>query len=274
MSNYPPPNNPLSSQPFQPTPPVGPPYQTPPKKKSKALFWVLGGCGTITVIGAIVVIGIVWWGWNKAKEIGLDPELMDKHPAVAAAKIMAATNPDVEVVSVDEDKELITIKDKKTGEIVTLTLNEARSGKVTISTKDKGNVTIDAKGDAEKGSVEIKSDEGTAKFGTGTSVTLPDWLPSYPGATPQGTYSVEGKDGQTGSYQFTTKDSIDQVVSFYEDGLKSRGLKVSTSLMRQDGKVSGATITAQGEDNKRTSFVSVIANQDGNQVSVTFEAKK
>jgi len=38
----------------------------PPKKANPAI-WVLAGCGVVMLVGAVVVVGVVWWGYHQAK---------------------------------------------------------------------------------------------------------------------------------------------------------------------------------------------------------------
>jgi hypothetical protein len=242
MSNYPPGNDPLGTQPIQPGPTQQGPYGGPPRPpatKSKALFWILGGCGTVLVLGVLVVAGVLWWGYSKAKEAGLDPELMQKSPAMAAAKIMAAANPDIEVVSADEASEMITLRDKRSGETITISLSELRDGKITFTNPEGKEVVVDAQADAQRATIEMKSAEGTATYGTGGQADLPSWLPKYPGITPQGVFSAKSGSEVNGSFAFTTTDSVDQILAFYEDGLKAGGFKVNTNVMREGGQVAG-----------------------------------
>ena len=276
MSNYVPPTSPIggpTGQPGQGFPPQQS-FTPPPQKKSNALMYVLIGCGTMLIIGVIVVFLGGYFVWNKAKQAGLDPELMQKKPALAAAKLMIAANPDIELVSVDDEKGLITVRDKKTGETVTVNLDDAQKGKVTFKKEGEDEVSIEAKGDEEKGSVEVKSGEGTAKFGSGSVDKIPDWIPLYPDAQPIGSYSAQNKDGWSGGFHFATKDSPNKVISFYEDGFKRAGLKVDTNLLTQNGKTSGGLATGEDTAKKRTVSVNAIASEEGTQVTVVFEMKQ
>src|SRR5215467_2111425 len=108
---YPPPPGGYS----QGAPPPG--YGAPPPKKSNALFWILGGCAGIIVIGAIAFIVLSYFVYNKAKQVASD---IQDRPALAAAKALTAFNPDVDVVSTDDEKGTITIRNKKTGETITI----------------------------------------------------------------------------------------------------------------------------------------------------------
>ncbi|HLG15738.1 MAG TPA: hypothetical protein VJH03_14725 [Blastocatellia bacterium] len=251
MSNYAPPTAPMA----------------PPPKKSNALWWVLGGCGTLVLIGIIVVVGFVYWGVNKVQE-AVD------HPAQTMANLIAAGNPEVEVVSVDEEKGLITFRNKKDGSTVTINLDEAQGGEISFEEKGKGSVSIKTDGDGSSGSLEIKSEEGTAKFGGGAPEELPDWLPNYPGADVEGNFSMKGSKGDAGSFGFTTEDSVEQVINYFEAELKVAGLKVTTSFVRGDGRVSYGIATANNAAKDRKAVVTATASGKGSQVSVSFESKE
>src|SRR5438128_5546799 len=209
-SNHVPPTTPFGGTPQQP------PAQ-PAKKGSKVLIGIVVGCGALIIIGIIIVVVGGFFVWNKAKQAGLDPDLIQKRPALAVAKMMVAANADIELVSVDDDKGLITVRDKKTGETVTVNLDEAEKGKVVFKQEGKGEVSIEANGYESKGSLEVKTPEGTAKFGSGSIDKLPDWLPAYPGTQPEGSYSAKTAEGESGGFHFTTKDSPEKVIGFYED---------------------------------------------------------
>lgn len=244
-----------------------PPIDAQPKKKSP-LAWILIGCGSFLVLGIIVVAIGGWFVYNKAKEAGLDPELMEKNPAMATAKFITALNPDIEIVSVDDDKGMITFREKKTGKTVTVNLDDAMDGKIQFSEDGKELVTIDANG-GESGSVEIKSDKGSVKIGQGSSQDIPAWFPSYPGSAPEGTFSIQTPEGHTTSFRFVTKDSVERVSSFYEDELRETGLKVTTSTTRQAGAMGSSIVTGKERNSGgRTAVVTAISSASGTQVTV------
>lgn len=277
MSNYVPPTTPLGGPTGEPGGQAFPPQQQfppPPQKKSNVLMWVLAGCGTFLIIGIIAVFLGGYFVWNKAKEAGLDPELMQKKPALAVAKMIVAANPDVELVSVDDDKGLITVRDKKTGETVTVNLDDAKSGKIKFKKEGEDEVTLEAKGEDGKGSLEVKSAEGNAKFSTGPVERLPDWLPVYPNVQLVGSYSAQNKDGQSGGFHFATKDAPDKIISFYEDGLKRAGMVVNTNMLQTNGKVSGGMATGEDTGRKRVVSINALPSEEGTQVTVVYEVKQ
>lgn len=266
MSSYVPPTTPFGGQPQQPPP-------QPAKKGSKVLIGIVVGCGALIIIGIIIVVVGGFFVWNKAKQAGLDPDLIQKRPALAVAKMMVAANPDIELVSVDDDKGLITVRDKKTGETVTVNLDEAEKGKVVFKQDGKGEVSIEANGDESKGSLEVKTPEGTAKFGSGSVDDIPDWLPLYPGAHPEGSYSAKSGDGESGGFHFVTKDSPDRVIGFYQDSLKQAGMTVETNILQQNGKPTGGMASGETSNKKRKTYVNATTADEATQVTVFFEIR-
>lgn len=265
MSNYVPPTTPIGGPAGQQFPPQQS-FPPPPQKKSNVVVWVLAGCGTFIVVGVIAVMLLSYFVWNKAKEF-------EKNPAFAIAKMMVSANPDVELVSEDEEKGLLTIRDKKTGETVTVNLEEVQEGKLSFKKDGKDEVTLEAKGDESKGSFEVKSAEGTAKFGSGSVDKLPDWLPAYPDTKTEGSYSAQTRDGETGGFHFLTKDTPNKVISFYEEGLKQAGLTVNTNIMQQNGKTTGGMAAAEDSNKKRTAYINAVAGDEGTWVNVAFSMK-
>ena len=142
--------------PAQPTPPPPPgaPTQPPVKKGLGPLGWVLIGCGGIILIGFLVLGALGWFAKKKIDQFA-------ENPTFNAAKLVVQMNPELELVSADEKTGTLTIKNKKTGEVTTLSAEDAKEGRWTFK-NDKGE---------------------TATLGAGSAQTLPSWLPSYPGGT-------------------------------------------------------------------------------------------
>jgi hypothetical protein len=227
---------------------------------------VLGGCGTVLLIGVVAAAVIGYLAARKVQQVA-------NNPAMATAKMMVAMNPDLETVSTDEAKGTITIKDRTTGKIVTVNFDAVKDGKIVFKGEGDENVTIEAKGGEGSGSLEVKTDKGSMKFGAGSGADkLPDWLPSYPGAKAEGVFSMRGDDGSTGSFSFTTTDSVDQVMSYYETELKGEDLRVSVTTTKTNG-ITGGVVTGEDKGKGRTAVVTVGAKSGGAQVNVTFVSK-
>ncbi|MBZ5522606.1 MAG: hypothetical protein LAP21_10245 [Acidobacteriia bacterium] len=251
-----------------PQTPGGMPPAAVPAKKSNVLLWVIGGCGGLILIVVIAVFGLGFWGMHKMKEAGFDTELAKKNPGLAGAKLAVAMNKDLEMVSSDDSAGTIVVRDKKTGKTSTMKFDPEKKTMVIVDESGK-QATITA---SDSGNLEVKGPEGSFKMGASADKP-PDWVPSYPGASPKNVYSASSEGEQTGTSGFTTSDAPEKVLSYYGDQLKSGGFKVSTTSNTTDGKVAGI-VTAEDSASKRTVMVTASADDKGTNVSVTFSSKK
>lgn len=268
-----------SNPPIQPPPPP-PPYPTAPQatpqgvpptapqKKTSPWIWVLIGCGGLLLLVLILLAAAGFWGFRKAKEI-----VGAKNPAVAAARLVAAANPDIEVVESDDDAGTITLRNKKTGEVITMNAEDIKKGKISFKNEKGEEVTFEGEGKGSSGSLKITSKEGQMKFGAGNEAELPDWVPHYPGAVREGAVSGTTKDGTGGSFGLTTSDSAAKVMTFFKDELEGAGFEVNVTTFEKSGKQAGGTLSAEDKGTNRTVHV-IISTEDGKtQAAVTFAEK-
>jgi len=251
------------------TPQPQPPGGMPPKKKTSPWVWVL-----VAVVGVFVLFGLLLvagglFVFHKAKQAGLDPDLMRRNPALAVTKMLATVNPDVEVLRVDEKRGLITLRDKKTGKTTTVDFEDVKRGKIVFEGEGGEKVTVETSGEGETGTVRLKSSEGVVEFGKEVGKT-PDWVPSYPGSKPEGTFSARGEQGESGTFHFTTSDTPAKVIAFYDGALKRGGMKVSSSSYQEDGKIAGGMVSGTDEATDRSVTVLVGSQEGGASVNVTF----
>jgi len=115
-----------------------------------------------------------------------------------------ARNQGVDILSSDPKTGVVTARDKKTGKIVTLDMNDVQPD----------------------------------------AVRLP--IEPYPGAAPSG--MTKG-----GAKSFTTPDSQDKVVTYYEGELQSLGLDVAKKVSRGPG--APVTLTATGANGRNVTVV-------------------
>ena len=248
-------------------PPPGAPQQ-PVKKGLGPLGWILIGCGGLIVVAGLVFGGLVLaGGWFAKKKLAE----FDKNPTLAAAKLVVQLNPDLEVVSSDEKNGTLTVKNKKTGEVVTIDAEDAKNGHIEFKTKD-GTASIDASG--ESGTFKVTNEKGeTATWGAGTAADLPSWLPSYPGGTVQGTMDSTNAEGRTAAFTVTTKDPVSEVLDYYEAQFKAAGFKVDKTTYAA-GDQTGGSITATSGDEKQTATIVIGASGGETSAMVTFQEKK
>jgi hypothetical protein len=210
---------------------------------------------------------------HKAKQAGIDPDLMKRNPGLASAKLLIAVNPDLELTSEDDARGIVHIHDRKQNKNFILSFEDAKKGKLTLQEEGKEAVTLSASGNGETGTFEANTSEGSFKIGGGGAAHLPSWVPSYPNSQPQATMTGETAQGKTAQYSFKTADSPEKVVAFYKDALASSGLKLTNSAVVMSG-ATGGMIAASDEGKKREVLVIVGNDRGQTTVAVTYSEKK
>ena len=249
------------SEPYQPPP------QPAPKKGLGPLGWILIGCGGIIVIGAILFAAAGYFVTKKVGEFKDNP--------LAAAELIIRANPDFEVVSSDKKAQTLTVKNVKTGEVMTLNAADIKDGKFSVTTKD-GTATFGANQENGAG-VTVTDNKGqVSTFGaTGNAPqNLPSWVPVYPGGTTQGTMENNGPEGRSAAFTVTTTDDTAKVLAWYESELQSKGLTVEKNTYSANG-ATGGIVTGKNADGKQQVNVMIgAADNGGSSAVVSFEEKK
>jgi hypothetical protein len=219
------------------------PGAAPVKRKTSPIVWVLVIIVGIFVLGAIGIVGTGLFVVHKARQAGLDPTLMQRNPAYAAAKMIVAMNPDLTEVRHDDNAGTITVRDKNTGKESTLSFDDIKNGKIRFSATDE------------------KGETATMEIGGGTG-KLPSWVPEYPGASGKGTFSIQGnsRDGsaQGGNYSFTTRDPAAKVIEYYQEKLKDLGMSINVTSSTDQGGMFVAT-----DDKEKRSLTVVVGESSG-----------
>jgi hypothetical protein len=246
----PPPVPPASAYAPPPGAYAQPPSAAPPAKKGPNwLLWIGGGIAALILLVVVAVAGAGFFIAKKARDAGFDSSLMQKNPVLGAARMALALNPEVEVVKVDEDSGELTIKEKKTGKVITMRAEDVKNGKISFTDESTGEqMTV----------------------GGQSEVQLPDWVPNYPGSKPEGLVASKGGQSNGGLVHFKVSDSPERVVKFYQDALTSAGYKVTTPTASGDGGM----VVGEDEANRRT--VSAMVGKSGSEtdVSVTYGNKQ
>jgi len=262
--NFPPPAPPYQGGPYQGGYPAGAapqPGMPQPRKGLGPLAWILIILGSLFLLFVIGISAVVLFVGHKIHQAA-------KNPAIAIAKLAVAANPDAEIVSEDDDRGTLTIRDHKTGKTVTVNAGDIKDGKLTITGDKNETMTFGASGNGSTPSLEMKSNDGTVNIGAGP-VKLPSWLPAYPGVTIEGNASSQNAQGSGAIFGFKTSDSTDKIVSFYKDAFTAAGLKESANL-----NTSAMTMVAGADTaNKRECSVMISSENGQNAVRVTFADK-
>lgn len=241
---------PASSAPI-PAPAVG--GTAPSPRKTSPIVWVLVVILGIFVLGGLAIGGVALFVVHKAREAGVSSELLHRNPAAATARILAAANPDIEIVGQDDNAGTVTVRDRSTGRTTTWNLDQARRGRFSISAEDE-----DGK-------------NATVEFGAGSPHKLPSWVPSYPGLSGTPTFGITGNgpDGAGGTIAFNTSDPPDQVLSFYQYKINALGMKVQVNTTTANG---GVITAADDEDRSLNVVVNRSSGRTG--VQVTYSSKR
>jgi hypothetical protein len=213
-------------------------------------------------------------GVQRAKQYS---EEAQRNPQLAAISLAASLHPNIEIVSKDEATGKITLRNKRTGQVVTLDTHNLASGSanraleqfsrgLNVPSATESSVareTEPAPPAAEPAPAEEKPAEAAispARAAAQAAVMkkFPDFLPAYDGAKTLDN-TINNFGGNTvGSYRFETSDLPETVADFYEKKFTDAGL---TILTRQSGS----------NDNGAT--VALIAQQVGSQTTVSFQAE-
>ena len=239
------------------------PSTTPPKKGLPGMAIAGIGCGGLLLCALIGGGMLVARGCSKVLEVTGD---FQKYPVTAGARLIVAMNPNLELIKADETTKEITIKDKQTGQVMTMSLDELQQGKFKVS-DGKGNETTVESSSAGQGRVVVKGPEGeTVIGGSAADTALPSWVPGYPGAaSKQGGMRVAKGDKLSGMTMAESPDPVGKVKDFYEARLKAAGFKTETTVTNSGGNDS-AIVSATKDDGKQT--VSLVIASDGAKTSI------
>lgn len=246
-------------------------YGTPPPPPKKGGLptwaWIVLGCLLIVVLGlGATCVG----GYFLAKKATEKISAWEKDPssfAMDAAEFALKNNPDVDLVSVDRETKTFTVRDKKTGKETTVSLEDIDSGKFSVST-DGQEVNVDVDSAAQNGgSINVTGPDGQ-RLQIGGGGDIPEWVPSYPGATPQNLGQLTAGNERSGSYSFTTGDSVKSILDHYEPALEAAGFTIE---LRSTSGDEGGVISARSGD--RTINIGAGRATSETTVTVTFTEK-
>lgn len=253
MESTPPP--PASAQPEEA------PGAPGPSAKKKLRVWVVLGCGTLLLIVLLLSVVGGLWLWKKGKDwVGA----ARKNPAVAAAKLAAAADADIEVVAADDEEGTVTLRNKKTGQVITLNAEDIKEGKLKIF--DEGE-SVDLETSSSGSSLKLSSKKG--QLTVGKEGSLPPWIPLPEGVKPVGFFQTESENGIEGGASFETEASPSEILAFYREALEEAGLSPTVSKFEQDGKLMGGIISGKSAGGQKLT-VTVTASQRRTAVALMF----
>jgi len=185
--------------------------------------WI--GCFIVVLVLIIGVLFAASWAWKKAKgameSAGLSLEEFQTNPERAAAKVVLAVNPDIELVGEDQAAGTMTIKVKSSGETMSISYKDIAEGRIVFRNGKGEQVVIDGKG--KDGSVVMTTDEGTTVIGgEGEVMKPPAWVPLHPSMTLMtGGMKNETETEEKGTCLAESTESVDALKKYYEAQQKS-----------------------------------------------------
>jgi hypothetical protein len=246
----------------------GPVVPQEKKKGLSPLAWVGIGCLGLLVMGGIVATILTVFVVGKVKEVASE---MEEDPVATTAKLLAAANPDVELVGTDKENRTVTFRDVKTGQELTFGYDDIEQGRVTFSSGSETAELEVAPGDDGSGGLTVRTSEGTATFSAGgDAADIPDWVPVFPGVTPTSNFSAEGTGQHTGTFSFTSDSDIESILDFYDDHAKQAGLETKSRTTTSEG----AIWVAASSDESRGLTVMASKQGGGMEVVVSFTEKR
>lgn len=245
--------------------------QAPERQGLHPLAWVGIGCGVILVI---VVAAMLIGGFFLARTVKNVAGDFENNPGLAAARLIVKATPELEEVEVDEDAGTMTVRNTKTGELITVNFEDIKEGRFSW-TADGEEVTVDVS-DAEDGTVKIESSDGEGfALSTGAAVSeeIPDWVPVYPGSEPANRGTMTTDDSVSGNFTAGTDDAVSEVLEYYREQLKSVGFEVTVNTYSGSDN-EGAMINGAQEDGNRNVIVLIGRDGGSTTINVTYNSEK
>src|SRR5690348_14608651 len=85
-----------------------------------AFLRFLGWIVAVILLGLVAMAGLGLYWMHKAKEAGLNPELIRKNRDLAAAELAVIRRGDVRVLSTNDAAGIMAVRDKRTGKTILL----------------------------------------------------------------------------------------------------------------------------------------------------------
>ena len=245
---------------------------TSERKGLHPLAWVGIGCAGIVML---VVIALIIGSFFLARAVKDVAEDFEDNPGLAAARLVVKASPELEEVEVDESAGTMTIRNTRTGELITVNLEDVEQGKLSWTGSDGEAVTVDVS-QADEGTVKIESSDGEGfQLSTGAAVSdeRPDWVPIYPGTDPEGLGTMTTDDAVHGSFTMKTADSVTEVRDYFSKVLKDAGFEVNVNTFSGSGQ-EGAMVNANQGPKDRNVVVIISRDGDTTEMGLTYTEGK
>jgi len=225
----------------------------PDWKKDKKLILLMGGGAVLAVV---IVVALIPGGAN-ANTNGYSESQMRSNPIQAFSIMAAKMRPDLELASVDGARQTVTLKDKN-GTLFTFKFDPLTKTLVPVPA---------AQPKAAENPPPPPPEQPASTLVRG----IPDWMPVYPGTTPEIVSSAVAPEGDKETIAtFKCGDKATEIVQFYQTKLEGSGFTIAVA---SSGEQSGM-IQAQDGEKKRMLILNVSPNETGTVSRVVIVQRK
>lgn len=237
----------------------------PQKKGMSPIAIVLIVIGGLVVVGGLVLVAAGWFVFNRVQEAAGGSEVWEQNPAFAAARLALSMNPEVEMVDSDVDRGTITVRNRETGEEVTVNLDDIRNGNFSWSTSGGESGSVSAGPGGITSSSEGGSSSGTFQMGGSEAAEPPDGVPACDGCSFQSVMSSTSGNERTGVLSFQSSRSPADLVQDYSQRLESEGYGDINTM-----NLSGAHVVTGKRDNTTVTLNAVAGDDSASAGNLTF----
>lgn len=233
------------------------------KKGLSPIAWVAIGCSSVLLVGVLTALVVGGFVLNKVRQLSTE---MTAAPVVTTAKLIAAANPEIELVEADESRRIVIFRNTRTDEEFTFDFEDIENGAVYFSSGDES-LSIELEpGRNDDGTLTITTQDGRTLIGGGaTADDIPEWVPVYPEAQPQKTISSDYYAGHWGAYTFTVEEDLQEVLDFYITEVEKLGLEITSQTTTKES----AMMTAQTPD--EAMLITLTASGDNGEAQVLIQ---
>lgn len=165
-----------------------------------ALAWLGIGCGGLMLIAIVAAVLLFKAGAEKFKEFAANPEK-------AGAEMMVSMNPDLEKVSQDDEKGMMTIRTKE-GKEMTLSYKDISEGKLVITDPEGNKMVV--------GSTDLSR--------------IPAWVPKAPDLSDGiSTFHSDSSGKVAGQFTGKSGQSGEELKAYFESAASDLGMTSESS---------------------------------------------
>lgn len=203
----------------------------------------LAGCGSYLAFKLLVLVVMAGFGLYRADQAGVGPDVFVKQPALAVAAIGVMAHTNYEFIELDKYRGTVTLRQVDSGQTVTLRPEQLLRPDVLESGERIGNLF----------------------GGNGARSGIPEWVPQYPGARPQGVVRQDAQGIRRGVATFEASAAAGRIADYYDRTLREAGLEVSRAEESSSIKLRGS-----GGEGSREVVVVVSSQGITSAIRITF----